>query len=331
MSHKNIWRPALLLLTLAVIVASSLPANAKAAAGANGIRLSPVRTDLTVAPGQSQTVNITVTNITADSSDLGASINDFTARDESGQPAIAFAGDPAAVSKHGLKKYVSAIPNFTLASGQQKNIAVKITMPANAPGGGYFGAICIAPAGTLGDSGRNVYLAGSVCSLIIVTVPGDVTSKLTIASFDTRRKDDTKSLFTSRKGVDGVVRFQNSGDIQEQPFGKITLKNRSGKTLATYEINNTDPRGNVLPDSIRKFTVPLDKVGSFGIYKLEGNFGYGSNGQLLTASTTFYVIPTAAILGFIALVLVVAFIIFVLPRLISRYNQWVIRQARGRR
>jgi hypothetical protein len=88
-----------------------------------------------------------------------------------------------------------------------------------------------------------------------------------------------------------------------------------------------------LPDSIRKFPTPLgDKVGNFGVYKLEGNFGYGSNGQLLSASTTFYVIPKGVILGFILLVLLIVFLVIGLPKLIRRYNQRVISRAgRGRR
>jgi len=85
------------------------------------------------------------------------------------------------------------------------------------------------------------------------------------------------------------------------------------------------------PDSIRKFTVPLDKVGTFGIFKLDGNFGYGSNGQLLSASTTFYVVPLIAVILFIALVAVMAFLIFGLPRLIRAYNRRIIRQSSTRR
>jgi hypothetical protein len=79
--------------------------------------------------------------------------------------------------------------------------------------------------------------------------------------------------------------------------------------------------------------VPLgNKVGGFGAYKLEGNFGYGSNGQLLSASTTFYVIPKAVIIGFILIVLLIIFLVLGLPRLIRAYNRRVIARAgRGRR
>ena len=165
----------------------------------------------------------------------------------------------------------------------------------------------------------------------MVKVPGDIKEQLSIASFDARVNDRPSTFFLRNKDIDAVVRFQNQGNIQEQPFGKILLKNHSGKVLGAYEVNGVAPPGNVLPDSIRKFSIPLgNKVGSFGQYKLEGNFGYGTSGQLLSASTTFYVIPMWMIIAFIAVVLLLAFLVFVLPKMIKAYNQRVVRRA-GRR
>lgn len=300
------------------------------AAGGNGLRVSPVRSDVIVNPGQTKAVTITVTNITSTPALFQAVINDFTANsNETGEPAIILNSSEFAKG-HSLKRFIKAIPNFTLQPGEQKNVSVTITVPADAAGGGYYGAVRFAPA-TPGAANQTVSLAGSVGSLILATVPGDIKSQLSIASFDVRSGVHPRSLFTSNKGISTQVRFQNEGNIQEQPFGKILLKDRSGEILAQYEVNSVDPRGNVLPDSIRKFNIPLEKVGSFGIFKLEGNFGYGSNGQLLSASTTFYVVPLIAIILFIALVAVLAFLIFGLPRLIRAYNRRIIQKSSTRR
>jgi hypothetical protein len=317
---------------LVVLLSSVLPAGA-ATPGGNGLRVSPVRTDLTVKPGETQTVTINVTNVTTKQADLQAVINDFIANpNETGAPAIILNPNQYAPS-HSLKRFVTPPANFTLGPGQQKGVPIKITVPTNAAGGGYYGAVRFAPASNVNGTNETVSLAGSVGSLVLVKVPGDIKEQLSIASFDARKKDRPSSFFYSGKDIDAVVRFQNSGNIQEEPFGKILLKNRSGKVLAQYEINNTVPPGNVLPDSIRKFPVPLgNKVKSFGVYKLEGNFGYGSNGQLLSASTTFYVIPKAVIFGFILLVLLIIFLVLGLPRLIKAYNRRVIARAgRARR
>ncbi len=324
-----IWVPVVTIWTAVVLLLAAAPGLA-AAAGGNGLRVSPVRSDITVNPGQTKVVTITVTNITSTPASLQAVINDFTANsNETGEPSIILNSNTFAKS-HSLKRFITAVPNFTLQPGEQKNVSVTIKVPADAAGGGYYGAIRFAPA-TPGAANQTVSLAGSVGSLILATVPGDIKDQLSIASFDARSGDHPRSLFTSHNGITAVVRFQNEGNVQEQPFGKILLKDRSGKILAQYEVNSVDPRGNVLPDSIRKFTVPLDKVGTFGIFKLDGNFGYGSNGQLLSASTTFYVVPLIAVILFIALVAVMAFLIFGLPRLIRAYNRRIIRQSSTRR
>ncbi len=299
-----------------------------AASGGNGLRVSPVRTDSTISPGQTQTVTITVTNVTSVPADLQAIINDFTANpDESGNPAIILDPNQFA-SSHSLKRYITPISDFVLQPGQEKAITVTITIPKDAAGGGYFGAVRFAPAGSNASPNQNVSLAGSVGSLILVKVPGTITEKMSIAGFDVRSNDHPSSFFTSNKHITAVVRLQNEGNIQEAPFGKILLRNHSGKVLGEYEINNLTPPGNVLPDSIRKFPVTLDKVGTFGQYKIEGNFGYGTGGQLLSASTTFYVIPLSIIILFVAVVLLLVFMIFGMPRLIRAYNRRILRRAR---
>jgi hypothetical protein len=328
-NRRMIWVPVVTVWTAVVLLLAAAPGLASAAGG-NGVRVSPVRSDITVNPGQTKVVTITVTNITSIPATFQAVINDFTASsNESGEPAIILNGNQFAKS-HSLKRFITAVPNFTLQPGEQKNVSVTIKVPADAAGGGYYGAIRFAPA-TPGAANQTVSLAGSVGSLILATVPGNIKDQLSIASFDVRSGDHPRSLFTSHKSITSVVRFQNEGNVQEQPFGKILLKDRSGKILGQYEVNSVDPRGNVLPDSIRKFTVPLDKVGSFGIFTLQGNFGYGSNGQLLSASTTFYVVPLIAIILFIALVAILAFLIFGLPRIVRAYNRRIIRQSTGRR
>jgi hypothetical protein len=144
-----------------------------------------------------------------------------------------------------------------------------------------------------------------------------------------RHGDSARVVFTSNKDLKASVRFRNAGNVQEQPFGKVQLK-KGDKVLGSFEVNASDPRGNVLPDSIRRFDISLKNVGSFGKYTLQGNFGYGSNGQLLSASTTFYVVPLALIIVVVVLIALIVFLVVGGPRLVKRYNRRVLRSA-GRR
>lgn len=317
---RKIVSAGLVVAATALLLAGGKTWAQSAGVGGNGLKVSPVRSDLTINPGATQTITVYVQNVTSGPATLQVLVNDFVAgSNETGQPNLIL--DPKqSAPAHGLKQFVAPVANVTLQAGEQKQVPVTITVPKTAAGGGYFGAVRFAPASS--SSNQNVTLSASVGSLILVKVPGDVREQLSIASFDVRRDDTASSFFTAthykdkngaQQPLQAVVRFQNEGNIQLEPFGKITLK-KGSTTLATQEINNTDPRGNILPDSIRRFQVPLDKVGSLGKYTVQGNFGYGSSGQLLTASTTFYVVPFGLIAALIVVIVLVILSIVALKR-----------------
>lgn len=313
------------------ILATATPVFAATATSQSGtgnaLKISPVRNDLEIKPGTSQTIDVYVQNLSNSEIKLHTIINDFVAsKDESGSPNIILDENKSAPVRS-LKQYVAPVADFSVKPNEQHNVKVTINIPKDADAGGYFGAVRFTPADAA--SSKTLSLSASVGSLVLVKVPGDLKEQASITSLDVRKDNDASTLFTSKKDLDAVVRIQNSGNVQIQPFGKILLK-KSGKILATYEVNNTQPRGNVLPDSIRRFTIPMEKdLGSFGKYTLEANLGYGSKGQLITASTTFYVIPVPVIIISALVLLIILFAIFVVPRLVRRYNANVVKKATG--
>lgn len=296
----------------------------------NGLRISPVRQDVTIEPGKSQTIDVTVENITDSPAELRGVVNDFVAGgDESGKPSILFDEDDYAPS-HGLRRYVAPIANVKLAAKERKTVKVTVNIPADAAGGGYYGAIRFLPSSAGSD--KNVSLTASVASLVLVTVPGDVKEQAGVESLNVSRGEGkASSLFTNGKDLKATVRFKNSGNIQVSPFGKMILK-KSGKEIASYEINATTPRGSILPDSIRRFEVGFsDKAQSLGKYTIEGNFGYGTTGQLISASSTFYVVPMPFVVLAVALIALIIFLAFALPRMIKNHDRKLLRKMRGRK
>lgn len=325
--QQRIARLGTIIAGLTLLVGSTLLPGAVSAAstGGNGMRVSPVTTNLTINPGESQIVTVNVQNVTNKTATFQVIINDFTANDESGKPALLLnPGQYAPV--HSLKQFIAPISNITLGAGQTKEIKVDITIPKGTSGGGYYGAVRFAPATV--NQQNNVTLTSSVASLILVRVPGNFKEQLNLASLDVRGGENGSPsvLFTTNSNLYAVVRFQNVGDVQEQPFGKLLLKNGNNQ-LASYEINEPT-QGNVLPDSIRRFDIKLDKVGLFGKYTIYGNFGYGTNGQLLSGQATFYVIPLPAILAALVLIGIILFLVFAFPRLKRQYDRNIIRRAR---
>lgn len=310
--------------SLAVVFSGGM-ANAATTNRGNGMEVAPVRTDLVLKPGESKTVTIFIRNVTEGTEILNVVKNDFRATDESGAPSLMLNGE--ADPRHGLKNYMTAPSTVTIPKGQQQEVRVTVKMPADIAGGGYYGAIRFVPTAQSSNAvaeGDQVNLAGSVASLILVRVPGDITENVQIASLSAAKDGEAGSFFTTGSGMQAIVRFRNSGNVQEQPFGKITLK-KGDKVLATYDVNNATPPGNVLPDSIRRFTIDLEgKVSGFGKYTLVGNFGYGTGSQALTATTTFFVIPLYMIIGFIVLILLIVGVIWFL----KNYKKRILRSAR---
>jgi hypothetical protein len=315
----------ILVLGVSLLVLTSA-ASAATAAG-SGMRVSPVRTDLVIKPGQYKVVTIDVQNVTKAVQTFKVVVNDFVASsDESGAPALLLNGQSN--DRHGLKRYINAPSSVTVPSNGSKSVNVTVKIPKGTPGGGYYGAVRFIPGSA--SSGSNVSLSGSVGSLILVSVPGDVKESLTLAGLDITQSGSVKSVFTSNKGITAAVRVRNDGDVQEQPFGKLQLK-KGDKVLQTIEFNDSTPPGNVLPDSVRKFNIPLKGIGSIGKYTVVANLGYGTKGQLLTGSTSFYVIPGTLLLLAAIIILVILFLIFVFPKMLRNYNRNVVRKANRRR
>ncbi len=273
---------------------------------ANTLKISPVRSDVQIKPGTTQTVQVTVSNLTKSPITVSPIENDFVAGDERGTPALILDADKYAPT-HSLKRYMRPLPNLTIEANKGRTVDVVISVPKDAQPGGYFGAIRFAPTDPAG--GGQVNLSGSVASLILMTVPGDTVEKLNLTNFDIQQSGKTSStFFQTPDDLKVALRFQNSGNIQLAPFGQLSVK-QGDKIIYTADFNNGSPKDMVLPDSARRWDIPLDKIGTFGHYEIVGTFTYGSKNQTIEVTKSFWVVPMyviiAAIVGFVVLILLI--------------------------
>lgn len=299
---------------------------------ANSLLLSPVRTDIALDPGTSKVVPVTVQNLNPVTVQVKAVISDFAPnKDETGTPEVLL-DDTKYAESHSLKRLASASPAVvTLKASERATINVTVTAPGNAMAGGYYGAVRFESVNDPTLSGNGVSFSTNVGSLMLLRINGDTKEKVSLASLDVRQDPNKfQTFFTKPDNIIAVARFKNDGNVQEQPFGKVALY-KGKKLIQEVEVNNTDPRGNVLPDSIRRFDVKLDKVGKFGKYTLKGNFGWGTSGQVLTNSVTFWVVPIPYIVSLIVLIVLLIGLAVVLPIMLRAYNRRILAKARGRR
>ena len=273
----------------------------------NVIKISPVRTDVQIAPGASKVVQVTITNLTGSSVKVSAIENDFIAGDENGTPALILDADKFAPT-HSLKRFMTPIKDVVVPSQDSVTVDVTITVPKSAQAGGYFGAVRFAPVSPDGSS--QVNLSPNAASLILLTVPGPTTEKLNLTNFEIQQKGAMGGFFNTSDDITTYIRFENKGNIQEGPFGKITVKN-FGKVVYEADFNVNQPRDQILPDAARRWTVPLKDLGAFGNYTVSATLTYGQKNQTVEVERTFWVIPLWAIFAAIGLVIfIIALIVF---------------------
>lgn len=180
-----------LFVVVAVLIASlhSFTATAKTA---NTLKISPVRSDIEIKPGESKVVKITVTNLTDEPIAIRPVQNDFVSGDENGTPALII-NKGKQLSARSLKQFMRPLSDTTIPGNATKTIEAVIAVPKNAQAGGYFGAVRFAPASP--DGGGQVNLSPSIASLILLTVPGPVIEKLELTRFEIEQDGATGLFF----------------------------------------------------------------------------------------------------------------------------------------
>jgi hypothetical protein len=289
-------------------------ANTNTNKTANGFRVSPVRSEFSIEKGKSNNLIITVENPTDIPVTAKAIVNNFVASDdETGTPRLVL-DEKAPSPKNDFKSLVGVVPEVQLAARQKKDITVRISVPQDARAGGYYGAIRFAPS-TSSQGSSNVGLTASVGTIVLVTVPGSLSQKVDLLQLSAAQNGHAKSFFTSGNDISVITRLKNTGDIHVKPFGRVQVKNTFGKIVESYELNNVEPRANVLPDSTRKFNNDLKNKKWFGRYTIEANIGYSQgSGDLITASAVFWYIPTWALIVLALFVLAIALGVYFLVR-----------------
>lgn len=319
---RRFFPPRLLFIPVLILGALILPTPpsvlAQSTDATNGLELSPVLVELNAEKGNTYTLNIKVRNVTTSNLFFNTSVDDFGAKDESGSPSIMLedSAEPLATS---IKSWVSAKPSFRLAAGEATTIRTVVSVPASAEPGGHYGVVRFAGHEKESDKG-NVGLIASAGTLLLVSVKGDAKEALDLVSFEAT-KDGNAGISFESGPITFVSRFKNTGNVHVKPIGQIEVKDTLGNAVATLPVN--DAKGNVLPDSTRRFESTLDKSWLFGHYTADISIAYGNTGQAIVQTLSFWVIPWKII---IAALLVLGTLIYILSVLIKRYNSYIINK-----
>jgi len=312
------------------------------------LTISPVRMEISGDPGQTLHGQIELFNEQDETKTFYSSAANFEARGDSGAPY--FLPD----TNKGLASWVKVQESATLKAGERTEIPFTIQIPAGTEAGGYFAAILwgTSPAGQ--QSGQQVSVSGKLGVLILLSVKGEIKEGGGLLDL----KIEESGRFVNSLPIKFVYRFSNDGSERVKPAGELKVKNLLGFTTVT--LNANPQSGNVLPGSIRKFSViwaeknqeksavvslPTTEESSgffaavknqwknfaLGPYKAELDLSYGKLSEAeatnkAEASYRFFVVPWQLLSIIVVILGIIGFLAFVG---LKKYNRWIIKKARG--
>lgn len=267
------------------------------------LSVSPQVFEISADPGDSVSESFRIVNGTDVDLTLTATPKNFTPEGEEG--GVNLTEDSTSYS---LASWISVNPSLvTVPARGSQDFDFVINLPADAEPGSHLGSI-IVQTEPVDLDGSGAAVSQEIGPLILASVSGDIVEAAEIASF-------TTDSFWESGPVALETRVTNKGNVHFKPAGTIEIKNMFGSVVATIDLDEK----NVLPDSTRLLTNEWNGVGfTVGRYTADLTLIYGSNNEILTASTSFTVFPYKTIVP-VALVVLIA--IFLMVRYRGRLSK----------
>lgn len=284
-----------------------------------GIGITPAVIENAAEPGETQSHQVSVTNLSGVAQTYYLYLRDITGVEEGGVPV--FAKEEDEKTGYELTQWVSLdTAEISLNPNESKTINITIVVPENATPGSHFGGVFVSmEPPRMRQTGAAV--GYEVANIISIRVAGDAVENAQIRSFT------TGNFIYSKPEVDFSARLENKGSVLVRPTGPLEIYNMFGKRVAMLVFN--DNKAGVFPMSERTFSLVWQEEGTgFGRYQAVLSMVYGEQGRQSTISSTatFWILPMNIILpalGILGFLLLTTFIF------VKLYINKTIRTATG--
>lgn len=292
-----------------------LPLTAAAQSGQQ-LSISPALFEIAVVPGQSWQSTIKVVNANPQPLTIYVEPVNFAPRGEGGDGTLLPVPETEQDGTTVAEWITLDSQSYEIGPESSAGVSFTLNVPNDAAPGGHFAAFMVGTRPP-GDDGRTeLRTAQILTSLFFVRVAGDVVEKGTIREFRPQK------WFRSQPEATLELRFENTGNVHLRPQGDIVISNMWGQERGIIPINRQGHFGNVLPESIRKFTFTWrgeQSLSDMGRYRAEVTLAYGSDArQFVTSVTYFWVVPVIPVLSAIAVLVITISLLVWLVRLYVR-------------
>jgi hypothetical protein len=257
--------------------------------------VGPGKVELQIAPGQSKTVSISVSNRTGAAKLFKLEMEDAAGSQDPGTP-IVLLGEQA--GPYTMKDFISvADDSFVIEHNKRVQIPVTITLPINAEPGGLYGSLLVTTSSltpeTESGAPRSAVIS-RIGTLFFITVPGAVERNGQVVDFSTV---PNKNFYTKGPITMGVL-FENTGSMHLNPYGSITVTNTFGEEVGFVEIEPWF----VMPKSLRLREVAWDREMLLGRYTITAKINRGYDDVIDTQVIHIWVLPWQVMLGLFTVV-----------------------------
>jgi len=302
---------------VAFVTMTVAPVGAQSGGPASGLRISPTRSEVTVGQGEAGEAKFNIKNVTGGTIVVKSRLNDFDPQ-EDGSPKPLKDGETNGAS---IKSFITLPADVTLEADKDTDIIVPISVPSGQAPGAYYGVVLFQGLPANQSNTGQVSLTGSVGGIILVNVPGNIKESMQLVSIRAGRvtpgsNNEVRLSNVFAQPFDRVqIRVKNTGNSFLKPYGKVTVADWRGREVTSYEMNDTDPRANVLPSSQRVFTNTVSDIKTPGRYIISAGLAYGDGGDVLTQKVTVWYLPIWTV---VVAVLLLAGIVFGILRLLKK-------------
>jgi len=302
---------------VAFVTMTVAPVGAQSGGPASGLRISPTRSEVTVGQGEAGEAKFNIKNVTGGTIVVKSRLNDFDPQ-EDGSPKPLKDGETNGAS---IKSFITLPADVTLEADKDTDIIVPISVPSGQAPGAYYGVVLFQGLPANQSNTGQVSLTGSVGGIILVNVPGNIKESMQLVSIRAGRvtpgsNNEVRLSNVFAQPFDRVqIRVKNTGNSFLKPYGKVTVADWRGREVTSYEMNDTDPRANVLPSSQRVFTNTVSDIKTPGRYTISAGLAYGDGGDVLTQKVTVWYLPIWTV---VVAVLLLAGIVFGILRLLKK-------------
>lgn len=195
--------------------------------------------------------------------------------------------------KESLANWIEITKSFSVEFKSKKDITFQIKVPKDTSSGGHYAVIFFNAVPKAGGIGGALQIGSRVGSLVMLTVPGEISQESRISKFSTPR-------LINYGPVDFEILVENGGTSHFKTEGTILVKNLFGKGVAAVAVEQRIvlPKGS----QILKAEWPVNFI--FGFYRADLSI-FAGTGEPLVASTSFFAFPwqqTLIILVVLALI-----------------------------